>query len=118
MGYKEDLRKINAVLRDPNSRCYDPLAGRSLINIQERRVANQRRLKRTRAVRRWRRRNRIRYRAYMREYMAKRRAERAADAGSNGFAAMREAPGNVTLTALSVAERSAILENANNSIDI
>lgn len=80
MGYKEDLRKINAVLRDPNSRCYDPLAGKSPINIQERKVANQRRLKRARAVMKWRRRNRIKYRAYMRQYMAERRAARKANA--------------------------------------
>ena len=74
MGYKEDLRKINAALRDPNSRCYDPLAGRPQVNTQERRLRNQRRLMRTRAVMRWRRRNRIKYRAYMRRYMAERRA--------------------------------------------
>lgn len=80
MGYKEDLRKINAVLRDPNSRCYDPLAGKSPINIQERKVANLRRLKRTRSVMKWRRRNRIKYRAYMRQYMAERRAARKANA--------------------------------------
>ena len=84
MGYKEDLRKINAVLRDPNSRCYDPLLGKLPFNIQPRREANQRRLKRIRAVMRWRRRNRIRYRAYMRRYMAERRAAGRAAAATAG----------------------------------
>lgn len=77
MGYKKDLEKIKAALRDPNSRCYDPFFGKPLINTQERKLVNQRKLRRKRAVMRWRRLNSVKYRAYMREYMAKRRADKA-----------------------------------------
>jgi hypothetical protein len=75
MGYKDDLRKINAALRNPESRCYDPLAGKPLVNnINERKVANQRKLAKARAGMKWRRLNRQKYLAYMRAYNAQRRA--------------------------------------------
>ncbi len=80
MGYKDDLKKINAALRDPTSKCYDPMVGRSGVNTHTRKMANRRKLARARAVMKWRRENSDKYRAYMRRYMAERRAMMKVDA--------------------------------------
>lgn len=78
MSYKDDLKAINAVLRNPQSKCFDPslrpLEGGHSMQRRLRNKALRRNLER---VYTWRMYNVKRYRAYMRSLMRRIRATKA-----------------------------------------